>query len=102
MLKNSIGYDEAVDALVLGLVTRENVMLIGPRGTAFALLVNTLTKLVQAQLTTSAEASSDVLNALRRLVFVKNPPNQPLEEWNAWIVIVATDEEASMDKPSAS
>jgi hypothetical protein len=89
-LNNSIGYDEAAYALVLGLIAKENVMLVGPRGAAFELLVNTLSKLVQAQPT-----AGDGSSPLRRLAFIKNPPNQPLEDRDAWILIVAADEEKS-------
>jgi len=88
-LKNSVGYDEAVDATVLGLVARENVMLIGPSGAAFALLVNILSRLVQAQLT-----AGDGSSPLRRLAFVKIPPNAALPLEEGWILIAAVDEDA--------
>jgi len=99
-LKNIAGYDEAVDALVLGLVAREDVMLVGPRGTAFTHLVWTLARLVQAQLTTTTSAEEwphDNVNP-SRLVFIEivnaTLPPRLIEKKNAWILIVAANEEA--------
>ncbi len=105
-LKNIFGYDEAVDALVLGLVARKDVMLVGPRGTAFAYLVSTLARLVQARLTTALSAEewpfeNDRFDFLKRLAFVEIKQNLPprlIKEKNVWILIVAVDEEAFKSK----
>jgi MoxR-like ATPase len=95
-LKSAVGYDEAVDALILGLVARENVMMIGPHGVAFNHLMWTLSKLVQAQLVTTISAEELPADDLRRLVFIKIEPDAVLpprlvEEKNAWILVVAVN-----------
>jgi len=100
-LKNTIRYNEAVDALVLSLVAREDVMLVGPRGAGFAQLVQALARLVQAQLVTTISTeewpSDDRFNFLNRLVFIKIGPDAVLpprliERKNAWILIAVNEE----------
>ena len=99
-LKNTIRYNEAIDALTLGLVAREDVMLVGPRGAGFAQLVQALAGLVQAQLVTTISTeewpSDDRFSFLNRLVFIKIRPDTVLpsliERKNAWILITVNEE----------
>jgi DNA-directed RNA polymerase subunit L len=100
-LKNAIRYDEAIDALILGLVAREDVMLVGPRGMAFNHLMQMLTKLIATEFTKLT--SYDVQRPSSDILFVEITPNSGLqlrsiERRDAWILI-ATVEEAEDEVP---